>query len=142
MTVNRATLVGRLGADPETRTTNGGSMIANLRLATTDRRKDRDGNWTDHTEWHSVVCFGRTAENVAKFCRKGKQLYIEGRIQTRKWEDKTGATRYSTEIVAERVHFLGSKGDGGSSGSSGGSSRGYDSSQGGTPYDDDPSIPF
>lgn len=142
MTVNRATLVGRLGADPETRTTNGGSMIANLRLATTDRRKDRDGNWTDHTEWHSVVCFGRTAENVAKFCRKGKQLYIEGRIQTRKWEDKTGATRYSTEIVAERVHFLGSKGDGGSSGSSGGSSGGYDSSRGGTPYDDDPSIPF
>ncbi len=107
MTVNKVILVGRLGADPETRTAQSGMMIANLRLATDDRRKTQDGTWETVTDWHRVVCFGRTAENVARFCRKGKQLYIEGKVKTRKWQDKEGKDRWSTEIVADQVRFLG-----------------------------------
>ncbi|MDP6932612.1 MAG: single-stranded DNA-binding protein, partial [Myxococcota bacterium] len=99
MTVNKAILVGNLGQDPELRQTGGGTAVVTLRVATTDRRKDREGNWTDHTEWHSVVVFGRQAENIDRYCRKGKQLFIEGRIQTRKWQDRDGRDRYSTEIV-------------------------------------------
>ena len=112
MTVNKAILVGNLGQDPEMRTTASGTAVANLRVATSDRRKDRDGNWTDFTEWHTVVVFGKTAENVGRYCRKGKQLYIEGRIQTRKWQDRDGKDRWSTEIVGDQVRFLGGRSDG------------------------------
>lgn len=113
MTVNKVILVGNLGRDPEVRTTQSGMTIANLSLATAERQKGADGEWADHTEWHRVVVFGRTAENVAKFCQKGKQLFVEGKLRTRKWTDKDGAEKYSTEIVADVVHFLGGgKGDG------------------------------
>tara|TARA_R100001443_G_scaffold112876_1_gene126949 strand:+ start:279 stop:674 length:396 start_codon:yes stop_codon:yes gene_type:complete len=108
MSVNKAILVGRLGADPELRNTASGMAVANLRMATTDRRKEGD-EWVDHTEWHSVTVWGRTAENVAKFCVKGKEIYVEGKIQTRKYTDKSGVDRYSTEIVADNVRFLGSR---------------------------------
>lgn len=111
--INKVTLIGNLGQDPELRTTGGGTSVVNLRLATTDRRKDRDGNWSDHTEWHSVIVFGKTAESVVQHCRKGRQLYIEGRLQTRQWEDRDGGKRSSTEVVADVVRFLGAK-DGGS----------------------------
>ncbi|MEZ4317295.1 MAG: single-stranded DNA-binding protein [Myxococcota bacterium] len=135
MTVNKVILVGNLGADPETRTAQSGTMIVNLRLATSDRRKDRDGNWTDHTEWHRVVCFGRTAENVARFCKKGKQIYVEGRIQTQKWTDKDGNDKYTTEIVANEVRFLGGREGGGGGGgggySGGGGGGGYSGGGGG-----------
>ena len=107
--VNKVILIGNLGQDPELRNTAGGNAVCTLRLATAERRKGPDGNWTDHTEWHSVVTWGRDAENVAKYCRKGKQIYVEGRLQTRKWQDKTGADRYSTEVVADTVRFLGGK---------------------------------
>ena len=123
MTVNRAILIGNLGQDPEVRTTGSGVSVCNLRLATTDRRRDRDGNWNDHTEWHNVVVFGKTADNVARFCRKGKQIFVEGRIQTRKWEDREGKTRYTTEIVGDNVRFLSGSGDGNQGGGSG-SNRG------------------
>ena len=113
MTVNKAILVGNLGADPESRTAASGTVVTNLRIATTERQKDQDGNWNDHTEWHRVVCFGKTAENVARFLQNGRQVYIEGRIQTRKWQDKDGADRWSTEVVAREVRFLGSKDTGG-----------------------------
>ena len=143
MAVNKAILIGNLGADPEMRTTAGGMTVGNLRLATSDRRKDRDGNWTDHTEWHTVVCFGKTAENVGRFCRKGKQIFVEGRIQTRKWQDKDGRDRWSTEIVADNIRFLGGRegSDGGSSGGYGGGS-GSSRGRGGysAPADDD--LPF
>jgi len=150
MTVNKAILIGNLGQDPEMRTTSSGLAIANLRLATSDRRKDRDGNWQDHTEWHTVTVFGKTAENVAKFCRKGKQLYVEGRIQTRKWVDKNDQDRWSTEIVADNVRFLGGKDEGNSGGQSrgssgggyGGGSGGSGGGYGGGPAHDDASIPF
>lgn len=111
MTVNKVVLIGNLGADPETRTTASGTAVSNLRLATTDRQKDKDGNWVDHTEWHRVVCFGRTAENVSKYLQKGRQLYVEGRIRTQKWQDREGKDRWTTEIIAEQVRFLGSRGD-------------------------------
>lgn len=134
MTVNKAILVGNLGQDPEIRSTGSGTPVATLRIATSDRRKDREGNWTDHTEWHTVVVFGRQAENVGKYCRKGKQLFIEGRIQTRKWQDRDGRDRYNTEIVADTIRFLGSRGDSSdsySSGGGGGGGGGYGANNGG-----------
>jgi len=133
MTVNKAILVGNLGQDPEIRSTGSGTPVATLRIATSDRRKDRDGNWTDHTEWHTVVVFGRQAENVGRFCKKGKQLFIEGRIQTRKWQDRDGRDRYNTEIVANDVRFLGGRGESAGSYDSGGSYGGssYGGNQGG-----------
>ncbi len=146
MTVNKVILVGNLGADPESRTTQSGSTVANLRIATSERAKDRDGNWADHTEWHKVACFGRTAENVARFCRKGKQVYIEGKIRTRKWQDRDGNDRWSTEVIADQIRFLGGRGDGAGSFDSAGpstspSSGGYSGpSGGGGDIDDD--IPF
>lgn len=110
MTVNKVILVGNLGKDPETRTANSGNMVCNLTLATSERVKQGD-EWVKQTEWHRVVCFGKTAENVARFCTKGKQLYVEGRIQTRKWQDKDGNDKWSTEVVARDIRFLGGKGD-------------------------------
>ena len=130
--VNKVILIGRLGQDPDVRTTGSGSSVANLRIATSERRKDRDGNWGEHTEWHSVVCFGRTAENVGRFLKKGRQIYVEGRLQTRKWQDREGKDRWSTEVVANTVQFLGSGRDGGGGGGGGGG--GYGGGQGGGGY--------
>jgi single-strand DNA-binding protein len=110
MSVNKAILVGRLGADPELRATASGTSVVNIRLATNDRRKEGD-EWVDHTEWHNVTVWGRSADNVAKYCTKGKELFVEGRIQTRKYQDKTGTDRYATEIVADNIRFLGSRSD-------------------------------
>ncbi|MBN1334935.1 MAG: single-stranded DNA-binding protein [Deltaproteobacteria bacterium] len=107
MTVNKAILVGNLGQDPELRTTAGGSPVCTLRVATTDRRKDKDGNWSDYTEWHTVVVFGRQAETASTYLRKGRMVYVEGRLQTRKWQDRNGQDRWTTEIVADSVRFLG-----------------------------------
>ena len=112
MTINKVILVGNLGADPEVRTTNSGSKVANLRIATSERQKDRDGNWGDHTEWHRVVCFGRTAENVERFLSKGRQVYVEGKLRTSKWQDQNGQDRWTTEVVAFQVSFLGGRGEG------------------------------
>lgn len=117
--INKAIILGNLGADPEMRESKAGMAIANLRIATTSRAK-KDGEWADFTEWHSVTCFGKTAENVGRFCSKGKQVYVEGRIQTRKWEDKEGNNRYSTEVVADIIKFLGGKPQGSEKRESGG----------------------
>ncbi|MEQ1503116.1 MAG: single-stranded DNA-binding protein, partial [Myxococcota bacterium] len=125
MSVNKVILVGNLGGDPETRTTGGGTVVATLRLATTDRRKDESGQWADATEWHRVVCFGKVAENVARFLKKGRQIYIEGKIRTRKWQDKDGQDRYTTEVIADTVQFLGGRdGGGGGGGRDGGADGG------------------
>ena len=129
--VNKVILIGNLGADPELRTTGGGTAVVTLRLATADRKKAADGTWTDHTEWHSVVVFGRTAEQVNQYCRKGKQLFIEGRIQTRKWQDKEGHDRYTTEIVADNVRFLGGGGGAGGGEAGGDDGGGYGGGGGG-----------
>lgn len=105
---NRVLLIGNLGKDPEVRHTQSGATIGNLRLGVTERRKEGD-EYKDHTEWVTVVCFGKTAENAQKYLQKGRQVFIEGRLQTRTWEDKTGQTRYSTEVVASLVQFIGSR---------------------------------
>ena len=116
MTVNRVTLIGNLGRDAEIRNTNSGMQIASLRLATTDRRKGADGSWQDHTEWHSVVCFDKLATLMERFGKKGKQIYVEGRIQTREYTDKEGQKRWSTEIIAGEIRLLGGAGEGTNSG--------------------------
>lgn len=137
MTVNKVILVGNLGRDPEVRSTQSGTQVATLNIATTERRKDKDGNWGDHTEWHRVSLFGRTAENAGRFLKKGRQVYIEGRLQTRKWQDKDGNDRYTTEIVADTLHFLGGRDGGGRedgggySGGGGGGGGGYSGGSGG-----------
>lgn len=104
--VNKAILVGNAGKDPEVRYTQGGNAVATFSLATSDRRKGTDGQWTDHTEWHNLVAWGKTAETCGNYVKKGNKLYIEGRIQTRKWQDKDGNNRYSTEIVVNQMLLL------------------------------------
>ena len=115
--VNKVILVGNLGRDPETRYTTGGDAVTNIRVATTDTWKDKNGEKQEKTEWHTVVFFGRQAEIAGEYLKKGRQVYIEGRLQTRKWQDKEGQDRYSTEIVADRMQMLGSR-ESGSSASS------------------------
>jgi single-strand DNA-binding protein len=103
--VNKAILLGRLGADPELRYTPSGQAVANFNLATNERVQ-RDGTWEDRTEWHRVVVWGKLAERCNQYLKKGNQVYLEGRIQTRKWQDRDGGDRYTTEIVAFTVQFL------------------------------------
>ncbi|QDP54550.1 MAG: putative single-stranded DNA-binding protein [Prokaryotic dsDNA virus sp.] len=111
MTVNKAIIVGNIGNDPEVRQTKSGTSVCNLRVATNERRRTPDGEWSKHTEWHSVVVFGKTADNVGKFLSKGKQAYIEGRLQTSKWTNKEGVEAYKTEIIADVVRFLSNRND-------------------------------
>lgn len=115
--VNKAILVGNLGRDAEMKFTGNGFAIARFSLATTDRRKDsKTGEWQDKTEWHRVVLLGKQAESLQDYLKKGKQIYVEGRIETRSWDDKDGQKRYSTEIVADRIQLLGSPGGRGGAG--------------------------
>jgi len=111
--VNKAILVGNLGRDAELRYTSGGAPVASVRIATTERFTDREGQKREDTQWHDVVIWGKTAEALHEFLVKGKQIYVEGRIQTRKWTDKEGKDRYNTEIRADRVVLLGGGGGGG-----------------------------
>ena len=148
--INKAIIVGNLGRDPEVRYTSNGNAIANITVATTESWKDKQsGERQEKTEWHRVVFFGRLAEIAGEYLKKGSQVYIEGRLQTRKWEDKSGQERYTTEIVASEMQMLGSRGGGASeasdddyssearsaAGSSGGGTSGGDPD-----LDDD--IPF
>lgn len=110
--VNKVILVGNLGADPEIRYSAAGTAIVSLRLATTDQIPSKEGgNWEDRTEWHNIVAFGKTAEKCGNYLNKGSQVYIEGRLQTRQWEDAQGVKRYTTEIVARDIIFLSRSGD-------------------------------
>jgi len=121
--VNKVILVGNLGADPETRYTAGGDAICNIRLATTDSFKDKTtGEKREVTEWHRVVFYRKLAEVAGQWLKKGSQIYIEGRIKTRKWQDKDGQDRYTTEIEATEMQMLGSRGQGGQGASQGGGS--------------------
>jgi single-strand DNA-binding protein len=109
--INKVILVGNLGADPETRYTPSGAAVANVSVATTDSWKDRQtGEQNEKTEWHKVVFFNRLAGIVGEYLKKGSQVYIEGRLQTRKWQDQNGQDRYSTEIVANEMQMLGGRG--------------------------------
>ena len=108
--INKVILIGALGNDPEVRTTQGGTVIASLSVATNDSVKDKaSGEWQDRTEWHKVVLFGKAAEVARDYLKKGSQVYIEGRLQTRKWQDKEGHDRYTTEIVGNDMQMLGGK---------------------------------
>jgi single-strand DNA-binding protein len=154
--VNKVILIGHLGADPETRAMPSGMTVANLRLATTENWKDKQsGENQERTEWHSVALFGRLGEIAAEYLRKGSQVYIEGRLRTRKWQDKEGRDRYTTEIIGSEMQMIGGRGGGearapGGGGGGGGGSGGGSFGEGrgaepaGAPpagdFDDD--IPF
>ncbi len=148
--VNKVILVGNLGADPETRYMPSGDAVTTIRLATTDRFKDKSGEKQERTEWHRVVFFGKLAEIAGEYLKKGRPVYVEGSLRTREWE-KDGVKRYSTEIVANEMQMLGSRGEGGGGGSWGGGEesgggRGKPASSGGGSgggFDDiDDDIPF
>lgn len=109
--LNKAMIIGRLGQDPDVRYTQSNTAVANLSIATSERYKDKMGEWKEETEWHRVVAWGRLAEICQEYLTKGSQVYIEGPIQTRKWEDKEGQTRYTTEIKALNMTMLDSKSD-------------------------------
>jgi single-strand DNA-binding protein len=152
--VNKVIIIGNLGADPETRAMPSGASVANLRIATTESWRDKQsGEQQERTEWHRVALFGRLAEVAGEYLRKGSQVYIEGSLRTRKWQDKQGNERYTTEIVANDMQMLGGRGGGGGGGGGGssapresaeysqasGGGSGSSSSEG-TDFDDD--IPF
>lgn len=108
--VNKVILIGNLGKDPETRYLPSGDAVANFSIATTEKFKDKSGAMQEHTEWHRISFFGRQAEIAGEYLKKGSPVYVEGRIRTRKWQDKEGNDRYSTEIVGDRMQLLGGRG--------------------------------
>lgn len=147
--LNKVMIIGNLGQDPEVRHTANGQSVCTMRLATNESWTDKSGQRQERVEWHSVVVWGKQGENCGQYLSKGRPVYVEGRLQTRKWQDKEGKDRYTTEIVGDRVQFLGGgggrgEGGGGDSGGGGDYSRGggggggYDGPPG--PSDDD--IPF
>jgi single-strand DNA-binding protein len=154
--VNKVILVGNLGKDPETRYMPSGSAVTNLTLATSESWKDKQtGDQQERTEWHKIAMFGRLAEIAAEYLRKGSQVYIEGKLRTRKWQDKEGKDRYTTEIVADEMQMLGSKGGGAAAGAAmgagagaagtgggGGGGRAAVNDSAGPPGDFDDDIPF
>jgi single-strand DNA-binding protein len=154
--VNKALLLGHVGKDPEIRSTAGGMMVASFSFATSDRQKDSQGNCTDKTEWHNLVAFNRTAEIVRDYVKKGTQLFVIGKIQTRSWDDKdSGQKKYRTEVLVNELSLLGGRSDSGASSYSNGggysrsSAGGYSQAPAATTYEDyadqgitDDDIPF
>lgn len=154
--INKVILIGNLGADPETRSMPSGGVVTNIRIATSESWKDKQsGEQKERTEWHTVVMFNRLGEIAAEYLRKGSQVYIEGSLRTRKWQDKEGKDRYSTEVIADEMQMLGGRGGGGGegrssgayeggarSGSGGGSSPAAAPAGGGASDDFDDDIPF
>lgn len=145
--INKVILVGNLGRDPEVRSTPAGQPVANFTLATNRKWKDKNGQRQEQTEWHQIVCFGRQAEIAGQYLTKGKQIYVEGRLQTRSWDDKqTGEKRYRTEVICENFQMLSGRGGGGGGDMEhGGGGASYDEPGGGgggfgDPGEDD--IPF
>ncbi len=128
--LNRVMLFGNLGAEPELRFTKGGQAVMQLRLATTERFKDQSGTWTDRTEWHSVVVWGKRAEALSKFLRKGSSIFVEGSLRTTNWE-KDGQKHYKTEVNAREILLTGGRGAGGEGGGGGGGGQRRESFEGG-----------
>ena len=136
--INKAFLLGNVGKDPEIRSTNGGSLVASFSLATADRQKDGQGNWQDKAEWHNLVAFNRTAEIVRDYVKKGSQLLIEGKIQTRSWDDReTGQKKYRTEIFVYDLTLLGGRSEQNGNGNGYGRSNASLAPAGGAQQDDD-----
>ncbi|MDG5765832.1 single-stranded DNA-binding protein [Balneolales bacterium ANBcel1] len=145
--LNKAMIIGRLGADPEVRYTQNNTAVANMSVATSDRYKDKNGEWQETTEWHRVVVWGRLAEICQQYLTKGSQAYFEGPIQTRSWEDKDGQKQYTTEIKALGMQMLDSRGEGDQGGGSSGQARQQQSRQEGANTSDeivdvDDDLPF
>jgi single-strand DNA-binding protein len=138
MSVNKVILVGRLGRDPETRYTGGGQAVANFSMATDETYKDKNGERQKRTEWHKIVVWSRQAEIAQQYLKKGSLIYLEGRLQTREWQDKEGQKRTTTEIVATNFRMLGGRAEGAAAGGGGGASRsgGDDMDSHGAPADD------
>ncbi|WP_274521503.1 single-stranded DNA-binding protein [Ectothiorhodospira lacustris] len=131
--INKVILIGNLGNDPDVKYMPSGAAVANVSLATAERWKDKQTNdWTERTEWHRLVFFGRLAEIAGEYLRKGSQVYVEGRLQTREWE-KDGIKRYTTEIVVNEMQMLGGRSGGGSGDFEGGRTGGHDAGDGGRP---------
>lgn len=130
----RVTLIGNLGADPEVRFSAGGTAVAKLSVACTEKVKGQGGDWEDRTEWVRLVCFGKTAENAAQYLAKGRQVYAEGRLQTREWTDKDGNRRWTTEVLCNQLVFIG--------GDSGAKPKAKPAAQGPAPAPADDQIPF
>ena len=123
--VNKVILLGNLGKDPEVKYTQSGMAIARFSLATTERAKDKDGNWQDKTEWHNLVAFGRTAEVAGEYLKKGRTIYIEGALRTSSWDDKeSGQKKYKTEVIINDLVMVGGQRDGGEGGGRGGARSG------------------
>ena len=152
--VNKVILIGNLGKDPETRYLPSGDAVSNFSIATTEKLKDKSGAMQEHTEWHRISFFGRQAEIAGEYLKKGSPVYIEGRIRTRKWQDKEGQDRFTTEIVGDRMQLLGNRGGGsenmvrepaaagaGGGGTSGGEKR-APAKKGGSFDEMDDDIPF
>ena len=135
--MNKVILIGNLGANPEMRFTQGGQAVANLRIATTERYTDKSGQKQENTEWHRVVVFGKQAEIVGQYLTKGRKVCVEGRLQTRQWQDQQGQKRYSTEVVALHVEFIG----GGAGGAGGAGGRGQGDEMGAMVPPADDNIP-
>jgi len=146
--LNKVMLIGNLGKDPEVRYTQSGTAVASFSMATTEKFKSKAGEWEDRTEWHNVTVWGRLAEISGEYLSKGKPVYIEGRLQTRKWQDREGVDRYTTEVVAEKMQMLGGKngGSGNASNSGNGRTGGGQGGSGGSmeepPCHPDDDIPF
>ncbi len=132
--LNKVMLIGNLGDDPEVRATPGGQNVATLRMATNERWTDKGGQQQERTEWHRVVVWGKQAEQCKEYLHKGSPIFVEGRIQTREWQDKEGHRRFTTEVVAQRVQFLGGRGGGAAGGAGGG--RGQTSGGGSGGWDE------
>jgi single-strand DNA-binding protein len=136
--VNKAILIGNLGADPEVRFTQGGQAVANFRMATSESWKDKNGQQQERVEWHRIVVWGKLAELCGEYLKKGRQCYVEGRLQTREWTNKENQKQYTTEIVANQVTFLGGRPDGASASPKSNGPQGSSQSDYGPPPMDDP----
>jgi single-strand DNA-binding protein len=144
--LNKVMLIGNLGKDPEVRFTPGGQAVANFSIATTERWKGKDGNQEEKTEWHNIVVWGKLAELCREYLHKGRPCFVEGRLQTRSWDDKEGKKRYTTEVVAQTIQFLGGRGETAGAGrgaGAGASEPAFAGGQEGPPsFDTEEDIPF
>jgi len=145
--LNKVMLIGNLGKDPEVRYTTSGTAVASFSLATSEKFKNKTGEWEERTEWHTITLWGRLAEIAGEYLAKGKTVYIEGRLQTRKWQDRDGRERYTTEVVADKMQMLGGRGESGGRQTSGkaaeestgfGGASGYEEPS----FNPDDDIPF
>jgi len=139
--LNKVMLIGNLGKDPEVRYTAAGTAVASFSLATSEKFKNKNGEWEEKTEWHNVTLWARLAEIAGEYLAKGKTVYIEGRLQTRKWQDRDGKDRYTTEIVGEKMQMLSGKGEGGGR-PAGGRSESQESGYEEPAFNPDDDIPF